>query len=180
MKKIIRTLVTIGLSAIVLAGCRQVNIYSFEGIQLDFGDGKLSLIVNGTYGEEYSENGDDQLDWAAPYRIQFTYRIPKNIGLNSIEVRDIVLTGAEDGSTLSIPNLVSDTVWDSDETETKFTRISSKSILSPEFKYQNYQLTATVVILGGVEMLTEKISVLLKTNFRVEKRNDKFDEIMSI
>ena len=174
-----RALLVIGVLAMALFGCREVHHYGYEVIEMDLAVGDFGIDVVGMYGKEYNEKGKDLLDWGAPYSITFDYVVTPDDDLVKLVVKDIQLTGEKTGSQHILDDIQSDKVRV--YSERKLIRISVGPLTAEEYEYQNYTLKATVIIYKtATEFEEEKIEVLLKTEYRKERRSDTFDEIMSV
>lgn len=174
-----RLVVIIGVFIMALSGCRQVNHYGFEFLEQSLLGGSLSILVNGRYGEEYKKDNKNYLDWASPYYIQFTYSVSPNGVLNKMVIKDITLAGKETGITHVLADIEADDfrVYE----KRAFFRKSAGPLTADKYEYQDYILKATVVIYRtDTDLEEQEIEVLLKTEYRKERRSDWFDEKMSV
>ena len=174
-----RLFVIVGVFIMALSGCRQVNHYGFKIVEQSLLDGNLSILVNGRYGEEYKKDNEDYLDWASPYYIQFTYSVAPERVLNKIVIKNITLEGSEAGKSHVLADIDTDDfrVYE----DRALFRKSAGPLTVDEYEYQDYVLKATVVVYRTETDFEEKeIEVLLKTEYRKERRSDWFDEKMSV
>lgn len=163
-----------GISLMLLMGCREVHYYEFRPIKLDVLSGRIEISLAGQFGENFEEDGKKRLNWGAPYFLQFTYVVPKDDGLDSLVIRDIQLVGEESGTSHILPDIQSNNARTYDRG--KLIRVSAGPLSSDEFSYQNYILSAVIVADANGEEVEEMISTRLETNFRTERRSDRFDQ----
>lgn len=174
-----RLLVIMGVFVMVLSGCRQVNHYGFEFVKHSLLGGSLSILVNGRYGGEYEKDNKDHLDWAFPYYIQFTYSVAPDSVLNKMVIKDITLLGRETGKAHMLEDIGTEDFRIFEERA--LFRKSAGPLTADKYEYQDYILKATVVIYRTeTDFEKQEIEVLLKTEYRKERRSDWFDEKMSI
>ena len=174
-----KKLLVLGVFIMALSGCRQVNHYGFEFVEQSLLEGSLSILVNGRYGEEYKKDNKNYLDWTSPYYIQFTYSVYPDSVLNKMVIKDITLAGKETGITHVLDDIKADDfrVYE----KRAFFRKSAGPLTADKYEYQDYILKATVVIYRtDTDFEEQEIEVLLKTEYRKERRSDWFDEKMSV
>ncbi len=174
-----RALLMVSVLTMALFGCRQVHHYGYEIIEMDLIGGDFGIDVVGRYGKEYKEKGKDFLDWGAPYSITFDYVVTPSDDLAKLVVKDIQLVGEKTSSRHKLADIQGDKVRVYGKR--KLIRISAGPLTAEEYEYQNYTLKATVIIYKTTMKFEEKkIEVLLKTEYRKERRSDWFDEKMSV
>jgi hypothetical protein len=170
---------TAGFFFVSLFGCREINHYGYTSPSQDILGGTLSVKVVGNFGEEYERNGQKKTDWGFPYNLQFSYVVPKGNSLRKLKLKDIEITGMESGNHYELAPVESDKVrvYGAD----KLIRVSVGPLTEDRFKYEDYRLEMTVIVFGAEsEASRESLSLVLKTDYRTEKRSDWFDEKTSI
>lgn len=167
-------------------GCREYNLYRYEPVTLEVLGGSLVVAAEGTYSQNYSDDGKKSANFSYPYTLQFMLAMPYEHDITGLRITSIELTGDESGKTILLPDIQSDKVNDprkrtDPNAEARTVIASVGGLTSEKFSYESYVLKATVVVLGedGVEK-KEEISVFLKTSFTKEKRSDWFDKNMSV
>ena len=172
-------LLVLGTFIVVLLGCRQVHHYGYAIVEMDLFGGNFGIDVVGQYGKESKKEGKDLLDWGAPYSIIFDYVISPNDTLVRIAIKDIQLTGKKTGFQHTLADIEGDKVRIYGER--KLIRISAGPLTADEYEYQDYILKATIVIYRTeTDFEEQEIEVLLKTEYRKERRSDWFDKLMSV
>lgn len=163
-----------GIAMVLLMGCREVHYYEFRPLELDVLSGSMEISLVGKFGENYEKDGEKRLDWGAPYYLQFTYIVPKDDDLDSLVIKDIQLVGEESGSSHSLPDIQNNNARIYDRG--KLIRVSVGPLSPDEYSYQNYILSAEIVAYADGEEVEEKISARIETDFRTERRSDRFDQ----
>lgn len=175
-KKIIYVL---GVCGISLFGCRTLQHYGYEHVSIDLFEGELSIDAVGFLGDSYEKDGKKLIDYSFPYHILFSYVESRNSDLAKIILRDIELVGESSNEIYYLGDIESDDVRTYEET----TQISFGvgPLSSAEYEYESYTLNATVIIYRSGEVYKEEgFSVVLKTEYRNERRSDWFDRVMGV
>jgi len=174
-----RTLLIIGVLAMALFGCREIHHYGYKYVELDLFGGKLAVNTVGDFGKNYEKNGKKLADYKFPYHIQFTYILTSSDDLSKIIIQNAELIGEKTNTrhTLEAVQSEKSKVYG----EKKQIRVSVGPLTADKYEYQNYTLKATVIIYKTATEFEEKeLEVLLKTEYRKERRSDSFDKIMSV
>jgi len=174
-----KRLLIVGILAMGLLGCREVHIYEYKYVELDLFDGALAINTEGEYGHNYEKDGKKLANYSFPYYIQFTYVVTVSDDLSKIIIKDAELFGEKTKTRHMLEGIESEKV--KDYGEKRQIRISLGPLTAEEYKYQNYRGKATIIIYKTATEFEEKtIEVLLETDYKKERRSDKFDEIMSV
>ena len=169
----------LGLLLMSSISCREVNNYSYKYTEIVLFDGILGINLTGKYGENYEDDDKKLLDYGFPYNLQFTYVVSPESELYAIAIQNIQLVGKEKGVPSSIEGVTSKKVRTYDTR--KLVRISAGPLTSDQYNYEDYYLKANVLIYKNKDHFQEKkITVLLKTDYKKEIRNDWFDEKMGV
>ena len=174
---------TIGLGS--MFGCREYHLYKYDPVSLKLLDGELTVNLEGTYGENYTNNVVKLADFGAPYTLQFMLSMPYEHELYKLMITNVVLTGEESGRVSSLENTESVRVKDprirNPDAQAR-TIIASIGNLGPErFKYENYVLSANVAVYSNSSSFKEKtITAFLKKNYQKDNRSDWLDKNIGI
>lgn len=172
-------------SVLLLFGCREYSMYTYKPVVVPLLGGELSIVVQGSYGENYSEDGKEKADYSYPYALIFGVNMPLEFELSKLAVTNIELLGESSQRLTSLPDLESHRVYEPSEIGPNSTFRSARALISSldseTLEYENYLLTATIVVFEDDEIFREEsISIRLLTNFHTERRSDWFDEEMSV
>ncbi len=174
-----RVLMIVGAVTVTLFGCREIHYHGYEFLELDLYNGVLAINTIGFHGQGYEVEGKKMADYGFPYHIQFTYISTSSDELSKMVIKDIKLFGENTSTLHTLKSIQSETVKVFGEK--KQIRVSLGPLTKKEYEYQNYTMKATVVIYKTeTEFYKEKIEVLLKTEYRKERRSDWFDKKMSV
>jgi len=183
MHKILINILRLTLLLLVLFGCREVNIYQYKSVTLNVLGGELLIQVTGTYGEDYTKDGKRFLDYGFPYYLNISFETPIVNKLSVLQIKNIEILGEESGNKFTLPNTECKKVKGPTKSnpDTTWCIAIVSGITSDEHVYENYQLTAKIIVIDKHDNAKEKlISILLETDFSKGRRSDKFDESMSI
>ncbi len=165
----------LGLLLMSSISCREVQNYRYNYTEFELFEGILGVNLVGRYGENYEEDGKKLLDYGFPYNLQFTYAIPPDSELYAVTIQNIKLVSKETGASFNVLDVTSKKVRTYDTR--KLVRISTGPLTSDQYNYEDYYLNADVLIYKNADHPQEEsISVLLKTDYKKEIRNDWFDE----
>lgn len=176
----------IAFSVMFMFGCREYHLYKYDPVTLDVLGGELVIALEGTYGQNYTEEGKRLADYGAPYSLQFMLAMPYEFDLSGIEIKNIQAVGERSKTRISLPEVSSSKVKDprkrTDPNAKARTVIASIGGLTTEkLSYETYLLTAIVVVYEDKgKTREESISVRLETSYKKDRRSDWFDKNMSI
>jgi hypothetical protein len=171
--------------ALLMFGCREYYMYAYKPVSEPLFEGELTVLLEGSYGKGYVVEGKKKADFSFPYTLTFELQLPSEVGLSRMVVKDIVLLGESSQLESKLPDVESKIVYGpsvQDPNRTfKNTRAVIKALEAGKNEYENYLLSATIIVFSTSDEFRETdVSVELITNFRTEKRSDKYDEEMGI
>ena len=112
-----------------------------------------------------------------PYRIQFILEAPYSRSPARMEIKDITVTGMETGKIWRLGDVFTEKVNDPRSvgvSDGGYTMIASSENLVGEI-YESYKLTAYIIINIDDAVMEKRISIVLETDYKVERRSDSFD-----
>ena len=172
-------LLFLSIFSLTLLSCREEHRYDFKAIERNLLGGKFITIIGGGYGKNYEDKWKKKIDFGGPYYIAFDFAVKPNDSLRKLTIKDIQLVGQNTGTKYSLADIHGDKVRVYEEE--KFIRISAGPLGLKGSEYQNYSLTATVVIhKNDTDWEEQTISILLETKYSLEWRSDWFDKLMSV
>lgn len=174
------------LGTSLMLGCREYNLYQYHTVTQAMLGGELVLAVEGTYGKNYSEGTHRRAELSYPYTLQFMFAMPYERDFTGFKVTHIELVGDESQEVLKLPDVQSDNVKDprqrtDPDAEARTVIATIGGLTADTFRYENYTLKATVIVLGKQgKPKQEVISIRIETDFKQEQRSDWFDNNMSV
>lgn len=184
MKIIYLTFLFISLN--LLVGCTRYSYFRFEPVTLALSEGVVTVSVEGMYGKKYQRNGESRVDWGEPYDIKILLTYPLHADLYGLRVTELAVKGLESGFLLNLPDpLVTRFIDPNVERTSKLghkkiiARVSSLS--SSVLLYENLKVEGVIIINPeSKDSVEERISVVLKTNYKETARLAWFERFMSI
>ena len=172
-------LTVMGVIIMSIFGCRQENRFEYESVKYELYGGELYIYVVGRIGDPYKENGRKKIDYGGPYHVVFEYTVNPEDELKKIIIRNIELIGEKSGQVYAIDDIENDRV--SVYGERKFIRSSTGLLVSNnEFEYENFAIHAELAIYKNqFEPHEHDVSVVLKTDYKKEFRNDWIDRMLA-
>lgn len=167
-------------------GCREYRMYKYKTSESDLSVGRLFVSLDGSYGENQQVSGKEIAEYSFPYSLRFIVSIPYGKPFEGLLVKDVELVGEKTlrhyrlgekkAAKINDPRARTDP-----KAKARTAIVSFGPLLADEYEYENFTLNATIITTGeNGEVIEESISILLKTDFKKEKRSDWFDGEMSV
>ena len=165
-----------------LLGCRSVEHYLYNSVEVPLFEGKLKIAVKAR-PKDYE--GENLTRYEAPYSLEFSFVTMLDQSLNRLQITDVLLTGKESGADVAL--LGREKLYTDDS---KFYKdLDTKSIYvlvgyegeMRDWPYEPYNLSFLVRVYRDSSNYDEKvIEVSLEPDFRKSRRSDWFDAFMSV
>lgn len=178
-------LIVLSAILIFLGGCRQYNLHEYKPVQVDILSGTLFVHLEGMYGKNYNKEGKRQADFGFPYSLMFTFSMPYTHEFSRFAVQKITLTGEESKVELIFPDVNNAKIKDprsrdNSNADARRSIVSFRALLEDVHDYEDYRVRANIVVCYEKDRCNEQeIDVGLKTDFKIERRSDWLDRIMS-
>ena len=178
----------IGGILMFMFGCREYRMYEYKGLTYDLSDGSVYVNLVGRFGENREVRGKKIADYTFPYRLRFIVSIPYGKPFEGLLVKDVELVGEKTlrryrlgekkAARINDPRAG---IYPKPKAKARTAIVLFGPLLADEYEYENFILNATILTTGeNGEVIEDSISMLLRTNFRKEYRNDWLDEQLSV
>lgn len=161
-------------------GCREYHYYRYKNAHDEAFGGRVTVSIEGTYGENYEKDGKKMADWSFPYRLQFYLVAPAGLGIQRMEVVDVSIKGQDSGNAHQLSGASTVKVkTDANSGETN-AFVSIGGIAKDDYEYEDYIVDARVrIFLGETKCEEKEVRVLLEADYRKGSGSDWLDEKMS-
>ncbi|WGL18433.1 hypothetical protein PVT68_09075 [Microbulbifer bruguierae] len=169
----------VSLLSSMLAGCKEVKYYGYELASQELSGGVLRINFVGNYREAYEESGGSFLEWGFPYNLQFSFSCSGRCVVEGLVIKEVKLLGLKTNNQYEFSDLGfgDPKLYDG----RKVFRASIGPLTAENFQYEDYQISGVAQLVNsGSQVVREEFVLFLKTDFRIEKRSDFFDEATSI
>ena len=176
----------IGGILMFMFGCREYRMYEHKTVKYDLSGGRVYVSLEGMFGENREVRGKKITDFTFPYWLNFFVSIPYGKPFEGLLVKDVELVGEKTLRRYRLGEKKAARINDPragifPNAKARTAIVSFGPLLADEYEYENFILNATILTTGeNGEVIEDSISILLRTSFRKEYRNDWLDEQLSV
>jgi hypothetical protein len=160
-------------------GCREYRYYQYSSVSENLFDGRITVKVMGTYGENYEIDGKKMAEWSFPYRLHFDIEVPLDYQVEKVAITEIKLRGLESGLVSLLKNSSTDKIRLDKDSGMNHAFIAIGDVDRNSLCYEDFVLRFKVELLSGEKSVEKEVDVVIRTDFKKGARSDWFDEKMS-
>jgi len=155
--------------------------YEYEKYSVSFNEVAVNFSMLTTFKEDPKDSNKGT--FGAPYSLRLSFSAPASDPFESIELKNLVMTGGVAAGDLTFGEFNTEKFWPSLQDENKV----EGAIIIPvskgnNMKFEDFRFTGTLSfkVKGQKQRADEKFDIVLKTNFSEEKKGKRMAEIMGI